>query len=150
MSKKQKRVIKEYDGYTFDSPLEVEHYKMLKASKEIEIVNMKPSFKLVDAIKYRRIPDFRLCSMSNMVYTPDFELRVPGWDRHIILETKGRITEPYRMRKKLFLSQFSDSYYFFVARNKGELKDFLDKLKEGYYEKKAKRSKKGYSPLKAS
>lgn len=146
---KKKSTVKKHpcDGYIFDSKLELEHYIALRDSLNVEILNVHPQFELIPKLEYRRIPDFRLCSMDNMVYTPDFLLRIPQWDRDIILETKGRVTEGYRMRKKIFLSLWRDTYYFFVAKKKEDVTDFVHKVDSGYYEKKAKRAKKSYTPI---
>lgn len=94
----------EYDGYKFDSKKEAEFYKKLKALqkagkvKEIEVhpkFELQPSFKK-NGKTYRAINYYA----DFLVYYSDGITK--------LYDTKGKRTEVYKIKKKLFEYKYKD------------------------------------------
>lgn len=90
-----------FDGIAFDSKQECDRYlwlRNLESIGKIQNLELKPEFELCPHFKVGKY------SFDSMNYTPDFKYIKDG--DIIIEEFKGRKTEPYRMRRKLFVYKF--------------------------------------------
>ncbi len=124
-----KRGVKyEHDGYIFDSKLEINHYNLLKEySVFIEIVDMQKQFTLLEFNDtYIDFPNGKKRKQRDMVYTPDFILKVRGYDKLVAMESKGFPRKDYNIRKKLFIREHGDEYYHYECRSVKQLQEDLD------------------------
>lgn len=121
-----KRGVKyEHDGHVFDSKLEVNHYDVLKKHNDIiEIIEMQRTFLLLDfPANYQDFPNRKNRKLRNMVYTPDFCLKVKGYDKLVAMESKGFPRKDYNIRKKLFIREHGDEYYHYECRSVKQLEE---------------------------
>lgn len=92
------------DGITFDSMAEARYYtelKLLQKAGVVEDIELQPKFLLQDSYKYLG----RTVRAIN--YIADF--RVTYADGHIeVVDVKGKKTEVYNLKKKLFLYRYND------------------------------------------
>lgn len=94
----------EYDGYKFDSKKEAEFYKKLKALQKagkIKKIEVHPKFELQPSFKkngktYRAINYYA----DFLVYYSDGITK--------LYDTKGKRTEVYKIKKKLFEYKYKD------------------------------------------
>ena len=94
----------EYDGYKFDSKKEAEFYKKLKALQKagkVKKIEVHPKFELQPSFKkngktYRAINYYA----DFLVYFSDGTTE--------IYDTKGKRTEVYKIKKKLFEYKYKD------------------------------------------
>jgi len=113
-----------YNKIKFKSKLEVFMYKQLRAAK-IKFDYEKQTFVLIEGFSYmgRKI--------RPITYTPDFVLK----DYPIIIETKGFMTEVFRIKMKLFkwmLSQQKDDRLIYTPRNQKDCLEVINKIKQKY------------------
>ena len=104
---KNKKV--EYDGHKFDSHLEMERYKQLKLLEKVGKIHnliLQPKFELQPSFKYKGKP-FRA-----ITYVADFKYYDGCMKDFIIEDVKGKLTEVYKLKKKLFLYKLSYSVEF--------------------------------------
>jgi len=107
-----------YNKIKFKSKLEVFMYKQLRAAK-IKFDYEKQTFVLIEGFTYMGK------KLRPITYTPDFVLK----DYSVIIETKGFMTEVFRIKMKLFkwmLSQQKDDRLIYTPRNQ---KDCLEVIK---------------------
>lgn len=119
-----KRGVKyEHDGHIFDSKLEINHYNVLKQHDFfIEIVDMQKQFTLLEFNDtYIDFPSGKKRKLRDMVYTPDFILKVKGYDKLVAMESKGFPRKDYNIRKKLFIRQHGDKYYHYECKSVTQL-----------------------------
>ncbi len=100
------------DSIEFRSTLEARTYQILKsweAAGAIRNLKLQPRFVLQE--KFRR--DGK--TVRAMHYSPDFQYEDNRLDdncreywRTVVIEAKGHKTQPYQMRKKLFLAKYPD------------------------------------------
>jgi hypothetical protein len=91
------------DGIGFRSTLEANTYQLLKswqAAAAIRNLVLQPRFLLQP--KFRR--DGK--TIRAMMYTPDFQYEESN--RTVVIEAKGHKTQPYRMRRKMFLMKYPE------------------------------------------
>ncbi len=91
------------DGVAFRSTLEANAYMVLwhwQLAGAIAELKTQPRFVLQEKF----IRDGR--TIRQMVYTADFQFQRDG--RVVVVEAKGFRTQPYMMRRKLFLARFPD------------------------------------------
>lgn len=114
-----------HDGYVFDSKLEINHYETLKKHSDIiEILDMQKTFLLLEfPTYYYDFPQKKKRKLRNMVYTPDFIIKVKGYDRIIAMESKGFPRKDYNIRKKLFIREHGDEYYHYECRSVKQLEE---------------------------
>lgn len=114
-----------HDGYVFDSKLEINHYETLKKHSDIiEIIDMQKTFLLLEfPTYYYDFPQKKKRKLRNMVYTPDFIIKVKGYDRIIAMESKGFPRKDYNIRKKLFIREHGDEYYHYECRSVKQLEE---------------------------
>ena len=96
------------DNVSFASKREAKRYqelKLLLRAKQISQLELQPRFELQpsftdgDGVKHRKIE-----------YVADFAYRERG--QHIAEDVKGKQTDVYRLKKKLFLYKFGRLYTF--------------------------------------
>ena len=115
----------EHDGHVFDSKLEINHYDTLRKHNDIiEIIEMQKTFLLLEfPIHYEDFPNKKKRKLRNMVYTPDFIIKVKGYDKTIAMESKGFPRKDYNIRKKLFIREHGDEYYHYECRSVKQLEE---------------------------
>lgn len=107
-SKKAKRIINS-EIVNFDSKLEAERYDylylLLRASK-IRQLRLQVNFILQDKFKHKNK------TVQAITYTPDFvyEKKVKDKWIKVVDDAKGMLTEPTRLRQKMFLLRFGKEY----------------------------------------
>jgi hypothetical protein len=114
-----------HDGHEFDSKLEVNHYNVLKENDDIiELIDMQKRFTLLEFdFKYTDFPQKKTRKYRDMVYTPDFIIKVKGYDKIVAMESKGFPRKDYNIRKKLFIKRYGDEYYHYECRSVKQLQD---------------------------
>ena len=134
MARKKKRrnyVIKTtVDDIEFASETEAVFYKLFKRMENITILDIQKTFLLYPPFQYcgfNKKYEIVKRSFSKMVYTPDFVIEIEGIDKPIAVEIKGHARPIYKMRKKLFIRKYSDTYYFIELKRK-HLKEFEEKF----------------------
>ena len=142
----------EYKGIKFKSNLEKEFYKYANEElgydfqyEELPTV-LSPSEKL-ECFVYAPIPKSkffekrnnlqRLTRLPQTTYSPDFHKiweTKSGEKIMVCVETKGRLTDSYIIKKKLFISMINKQYgtkvYFFEPHNKTQFKQMFNILNE--------------------
>jgi len=118
-----------FDDITFDSKLEADHYKILKAHPHIKVLNDHQTFELYPKHSFKHFPRLKTTHQQPIRYTPDFILQVDGLDKPVAMESKGYARKEYMLRKKLFMLKYSREYYFYQCKSVKQLKDDLEKLK---------------------
>lgn len=115
MGKRRPKKIIEYDGYNWDSKLELEYYKVFK-ELGIKVVDRQKQFLLKDKLKY--VDMFgKKKTLRDVTYKPDFIIDM-GLDKLIAVEVKGYARPLYQLRKKLFMHEFHEKYYFIELKGK--------------------------------
>lgn len=133
-----KRGIKHYyDNEVFDSKLEINHYKVIKENSDIiELIDMQRRFTLLNFdFKYIQFPELKERKYRDMVYTPDFILKIKGYDKLIAMESKGFPRKDYNIRKKLFIKYHGDTYYHYECRSVKQLQEDINYIRERLNEK---------------
>lgn len=142
----------EYKGIKFKSNLEKEFYKYANEElgydfqyEELPTV-LSPSEKL-ECFVYAPIPKSkffekrnnlqRLTRLPQTTYSPDFHKiwkTKSGEKIMVCVEVKGRLTDSYLIKKKLFISLINKKYgvnvYFFEPHNKKQFKQIFNILNE--------------------
>jgi hypothetical protein len=93
------------DGKTFDSEKEANKYlelKLLKRAGKIKEFELQPKFELQPAFKDRNDKLIRA-----IIYKADFRVTYPN-GRVEVIDTKGKATKEYLIKKKLFLYRYPD------------------------------------------
>ncbi len=127
-----KRGVKyEHDGHVFDSKLEVNHYDTLKKHSDIiEILDMQKTFLLLEfPTYYYDFPQKKKRKLRNMVYTPDFIIKVNGYEKLVAMESKGFPRKDYNIRKKLFIREHGDEYYHYECRSVKQLEEDIEYIR---------------------
>ena len=127
-----KRGVKyEHDGYVFDSKLEINHYETLKKHNDIiEIIDMQKTFLLLEfPTYYYDFPQKKKRKLRNMVYTPDFIIKVNGYEKLVAMESKGFPRKDYNIRKKLFIREHGDEYYHYECRSVKQLEEDIEYIR---------------------
>lgn len=121
----------EHDGMTFDSKLEINHYKLLKEYEDIvTITDMQRKFTLLEFnFKYTDFPTKKERKYRDMVYTPDFMLEVKGYDKPIAMESKGYPRKDYNIRKKLFIREHGEDFYHYECQSVKQLREDLEYIR---------------------
>lgn len=91
----------EIDGHKFDSVKEGSRYielRLLEVSGKISNLTLQPSFTLLKAFKYKGK------TVRGITYKGDF-MYVEG-GKTVVEDVKGFKTEVYKIKRKLFLSQY--------------------------------------------
>lgn len=134
-----------YKGIQFQSTLEVNCYKKLETSgltfsyeaesfllwKGLTIKNL-PFYKSKKGVKLLVTTKTGNYKLADITYKPDF--RVDYKNYVIFVESKGHATEPYNIRRKMFLQSLSErndkfKYLFFEPRNQGQMDQVIEIIK---------------------
>lgn len=134
---------KTYKGIKFKSILEVNCYKKLEASGllfnyESEKVRLFKGKRIKNVHLYERKKNNKLMILKDnyklfdMTYTPDFIITKSSYK--IYIDSKGHITDMYRLKKKMFLQHLSErkdglTYLFFEPRNLTQMDQVIDVIK---------------------
>lgn len=100
------------DGHTFDSLLEAERYKQLKILHmvgDIGEIKLQPRFELIPSFTDSQGEKHRKTE-----YVADFAYHEKG--QLIVEDVKGRETEAFKLKKKLFLLQYKDVTFRILTR----------------------------------
>jgi len=120
-----------HDGITFDSKLEIKHYKLFNSDPDITIVELQKEFELFPPFEYIGLPLFNKRKYRKMVYTPDFIIKFKNLNKPIAVESKGYPRKDYFIRKKLFMMKYSDDYYFLESNSEKDMISKMKQIKEG-------------------
>lgn len=107
-------VKKEVDGITFDSTMEANYYEYLKAEQakgKILYFKLQPEYQLLDGYeKYGR-------KIRGIKYIADF-LVVYADDTELVIDVKGRETDDFKLKRKLFDAKYPDLTLKLITYNK--------------------------------
>lgn len=95
------------DGRKFDSKAEYTHYLKLKAeleAGEISRLSLQPKFMLQESFKYQGKTERAITYIADFMYERD--------GKTIVEDVKGKKTDVYKMKRKLFLKRYGDKYEF--------------------------------------
>lgn len=96
------------DGITFDSKKEAARYIELKymvKAKEISNLELQPRFRLLEPFKYKDK------SIRAIDYIADFKY-IDNNGVEFVEDVKGKKTDVYNIKKKLFLNMYGEKYEF--------------------------------------
>lgn len=119
VSSKSKRTV---DGIVFDSMLEANHYTWLKKNFKGEL-HLQPEFllqpkfrnsqgKAIHPIKYKA--DF-------LLGPPRSNIEDPLHDTNVVIDSKGHLTDVFRMKSKLFQYKYNSTLW--LAKNYKQLEE---------------------------
>lgn len=95
------------DGRKFDSKAEYAHYLKLRAELEagdISRLSLQPKFVLLESFKHAGKTERAITYIADFMYERD--------GRTIVEDVKGKRTDVYKMKRKLFLKRYGDKYEF--------------------------------------
>ena len=95
------------DGHTFDSKVEAKRYEFLKEEQRlgrIKDLELQPRFVLMDGFKRKGKTHRKTEYVSDFKYLKGSDV--------VIEDTKGLLTDVYKLKIKLFLSQLSNDIVF--------------------------------------
>ena len=96
------------DGITFDSKKEARRYEELKLQEKVEVIShlrLQPKFRLLDGFKYNGE------TIRPVNYFADFSY-IDAEGNEVVEDVKGKKTEIYNIKKKLFLNKYGERYVF--------------------------------------
>lgn len=101
----------EIDGITFASKKEAKRYeelKWLQKAKKIEDLQLQKVFELQKGFEDKKSKE----KIRPITYVCDFFYydKEKGW--YVVEDVKGVKTEVYRLKKKMFLNKYGDSFEF--------------------------------------
>lgn len=99
------------DGYNFDSMAEARRYGELKLMHDSGIIHklrVHPRYTLLDPFECKGI------RYRGIIYEADFEYVENGVT--IVEDVKGKATQVYALKKKLFLNRYGDQLEFREVR----------------------------------
>lgn len=101
------------DGITFDSKREAERYaelKLLEQVGQISHLELQPVIVLQDKFKHNGK------TIRAITYRADFAYRDLITNTSVIEDVKGMETEAFKLKKKMFLKKYGDSYEFRITK----------------------------------
>lgn len=101
------------DGIEFDSKREADRYlelKILERKGEISHLKLQPVLILQDKFKH----DGK--TIRAITYRADFAYFEVTSKKSVIEDVKGMETDVFKLKKKLFLKKYGDSYEFRITR----------------------------------
>jgi len=109
-----KAVKKTVDDITFDSTMEANYYEYLKAEKaagRVLYFELQPEYQLLDSyVKYGR-------KIRGIKYIADF-LVVYADETEIVIDVKGRETDDFKLKRKMFDAKYPDLTLKLITYNK--------------------------------
>ena len=121
----------EYDGYIFDSKLELNHYQILKEAPDIEILAVHKTYLILPKRRFVKFPSMKSSLQREIKYTPDFVVKIANIDKPVVFESKGYPRKDYMIRKKLFIDQYDHQYYFYECGSVKQLYQDLETIRGG-------------------
>ena len=115
-----------HNNIKFRSKLEVNHYKYFLSHPNIEVIEFEPYFLLMEPFKYHDWSLDKVRSYGKFSYKADFKLKIKGVDKEIIWESKGLVTEAFRIREKIWYNQYGEDYYYVRSKSLKHCKKVLD------------------------
>lgn len=136
LTKKQKRSKynvsltedKTYNGVTFRSKLEVNHYKEFLSRPNIKVLEFEPFFMLLEPFEYYDLEQNKKRKYGKWSYKADFLLEVEGLDKKIVFESKGLIKPEYALRRKMWYKLYGEDYYYITSKSLKHCKQVLDEI----------------------
>jgi hypothetical protein len=103
------------DGITFDSKKEAKRYeelKLLEKARKIDSFELQKSFLLQEGFVEKKPNSIGSKFIRPITYICDFFYydKDKGW--FVVEDVKGIKTEAYKLKKKLFLNKYGDSFEF--------------------------------------
>lgn len=109
-----KAVKKTVDGVTFDSTMEANYYEYLKkeqAAGNVLRFELQPEYQLLDAyVKYGR-------KIRGIKYIADFLVEYADHSI-IVVDVKGRETDDFKLKRKMFDAKYPDLILKLITYNK--------------------------------
>ncbi len=130
MPRKNRRKKPVKHGIEWDSQLELNHYEILNSHPKVKVVKRQHTFLLFEGFKYIGFPVMKKRSYAPFKYTCDFILELEGIDKPVAFESKGYARKDYNLRKKMFIKQYGDEYYFWQVGSVKQLEKELKLLYE--------------------
>lgn len=96
------------NGITFDSKKEARRYEELKLQEKVEVIShlkLQPKFRLLDGFKYNGE------TIRPINYFADFSY-IDAEGNEVVEDVKGKKTDVYNIKKKLFLNKYGERYVF--------------------------------------
>lgn len=96
------------DGIKFDSKKEARRYEELKLQENVGVIShlqLQPKFRLLDGFKHRGE------TIRPINYFADFSY-IDAEGNEVVEDVKGKKTDVYNIKKKLFLNKFGERYVF--------------------------------------
>ena len=96
------------DGITFDSMKEARRYKELKLQEKVGAIShlqLQPKFRLLDGFKHSGE------TIRPINYFADFSY-IDAEGNEVVEDVKGKKTDVYNIKKKLFLNKYGERYVF--------------------------------------
>lgn len=104
-----------YDGYTFDSELELRYYReVLQPAYEKKIIRdlvIQPKAYLAEGVKHRGK------KLQPVKYVLDFKFTAPC-GKELWVDVKGFATDMHKLKRRLFISRFPDNEMYWVCYSK--------------------------------
>ena len=101
----------EFNGYKFDSKLELNIYKKM-IELGVEIVALHPKYKLQETFK------FEGKTYREITYSADFKIRIKG--KEYVIDAKGMETVHFKIKEKLFVYKYKTKLHKIKS-----VKDFI-------------------------
>ena len=101
------------DGITFPSTAEAIRYiqlKMLERAGDIKDLSLQPNFEIYKAFKCKGK------KYAAIKYIADFKYLERSTGLTVIEDVKGKETEGFKLKKKMFLSQYGEDHDFRVIK----------------------------------
>ncbi len=105
----------------------MEHYKIIQSYNEVTLISMQKSFELIPSFEWVSFPKMKKRLYRHMIYTPDFIISINGIDKPIAVESKGFARKDYNIRKKIFIKEYGNEYYFYESNS---IKDLINMIEE--------------------
>ncbi|MDR1104179.1 MAG: DUF1064 domain-containing protein [Endomicrobium sp.] len=105
----------EIDGIVFDSKKEATRYEellLLEKAGAIEELTLQKSFLLQEGFVEKKPKDIGSKLIRPITYVCDFYYYDKGKGWYVVEDVKGIKTEVYKIKKKMFLKQFGDTFEF--------------------------------------
>lgn len=112
-----KKVKPVYNGITFDSKLELNHYKYFESNPNIEVVSLQPFFMLLEPFNYYDLEKGKERKYGKFSYKADFLLKVVGIDKLVVFESKGMVKPEFAIRKKMWYKLHGNDYYYIMSKS---------------------------------
>jgi hypothetical protein len=117
-----------YNDITFDSKLELNHYKLFEEYDEITVTELQPYFLLMEPFEYFCVEKNKIRKYGKFSYKADFLLEIKGLDKPVVWESKGMVKPEFAIRKKVWYSLYGEDYYYIMSKSVKHAKALLDEI----------------------